>query len=333
MHLKTFTAESLPEAMRYVREHLGDDAVILSTQNDPDSGGVRVTAALEDESEALGGFDGEDGLAAFNLINEALDYHRVPQALMDSLLSAAGQFAGEAPTDVLARAMEMELDFTPLPRKSHDRPLMLLGPPGAGKTATAAKLAAKVRVLGGKATLVTLDSGKAGSLAQITAFAEALGANLREARDTESLQKVIRDCRDNHLIVIDTIGSGPYDHDALRELSQWLAAAEAEGVLVLQAGGDPIETAEAALSYASLGVERMIATKLDSSRRLGGVLSAAYTAGLTLMGVGVSPTIGGGLRSATPDQIARMILPDEEEEDAVEDAADAAPPFAQGEGS
>ncbi len=327
MHLKTFTAESLPEAMRHVREHLGDEAVILSTQNDPDHGGVRVTAALEEDSEPLGAFDGEDGLAAFNLITEALDYHRVPTALMDSLLTAAGQFAGETPSEALARAIETELAFAPLPRKPGGRPLMLMGPPGAGKTATAAKLAAKIRILGGKATLVTLDAGKAGSLAQITAFAEALGANLREARDRGSLQKAIKACGEDHFVVIDTVGSVPYDPEALRELGEWLTAAEADGVLVLAAGGDPIETAEAALSYASVGVEHMIATKLDSSRRLGGVLSAAYTAGLSLMGVGVSPTIGGGLRPATPDHLASLILPEEVEE---EDMSEIARPFALG---
>jgi flagellar biosynthesis protein FlhF len=188
---------------------------------------------------------------------------------------------------------------------------MLIGPPGAGKTATAAKLAAQVRVRGGKATLITLDTGKAGSLAQITAFAEALGANLREAHDANTLKRAVANCPNDHFVVIDSIGSGPYDADALREIRDWLSVSNADGVLIMPAGGDAVETAEAALSYAALGLERMIATKMDSSRRIGGILSAAYTAGLTLMGVGTAPTIGGGLRAANPDQIARIILPAE----------------------
>lgn len=312
MHLKTFTADSLPDAMQQVREHLGEDAVILSTENDPDGSGVRVTAALEDADSPEGLFEGEDDLATFNLINEALDYHRVPLALTDSLLSTIGRFSGHTARETLARAIDAELSFAPLPRQATGYPIMLIGPPGAGKTATAAKLAAQVRVRGGKTTLVTLDTGKAGSLAQITAFAEALGANLREAHDADTLKRAIANCPKDHFVIVDSIGSGPYDQDSLNELSDWLKVSGAEGVLVMPAGGDAVETAEAALAYSSLGIDRMIATKMDSSRRIGGVLSAVYTAGLTLMGVGTAPTIGGGLRAANPYQIARIIVPDEE---------------------
>lgn len=321
MHLKTFTAETLPLAMQQVRAHLGEDAVILTTESDPDGAGVRVTAALEDADAPEGALDGETNLETFNLVNEALDYHRVPLALMDSLLSAVGRHAGLTPRETLAQAIDAELTFAPMPRQATGYPIMLIGPPGGGKTATAAKLAAQVRVRGGKATLITLDTGKAGSLAQITAFAEALGANLREAHDAETLKRAVANCPDDHFVVIDSIGSGPYDHDSLREMTEWLKVSGAEGVLVMPAGGDAVETAEAALAYASLGLDRMIATKMDSSRRIGGILSAAYTAGLTLMGVGTAPTIGGGLRSANPHQIARIILPEDEEADAVGDAS------------
>ena len=48
MRLKSFTADSLPAAMRLVRDMLGPDAVILSTQPADSGRGVRVTAALED---------------------------------------------------------------------------------------------------------------------------------------------------------------------------------------------------------------------------------------------------------------------------------------------
>lgn len=51
MHLRTFTADTSTEAMALVREALGDEAIILATQDDP-SGGVRVTAALETETTA-----------------------------------------------------------------------------------------------------------------------------------------------------------------------------------------------------------------------------------------------------------------------------------------
>ena len=45
MRLRTFTAPSISEAMRQVREVLGDDAVILSTEQVGKQ--VKVSAAIE----------------------------------------------------------------------------------------------------------------------------------------------------------------------------------------------------------------------------------------------------------------------------------------------
>jgi flagellar biosynthesis protein FlhF len=311
MRLKTFIADSLPEAMEQVRERLGDEAIILSTEDDPEGNGVRITAALNEELEEPGIFDGDDGLDAFNRLSEALEYHRVPVGLSDRLMTAAGNMDGDTPTMALASALDLELQFMPLPQGPTERPLLLLGPPGAGKTATAAKLAAQVRVRGKKATMITLDTGKAGGLAQVTAFTEALGAELREARDAESLKRAVSACPDNHFVVIDAIGASPFDGDAMREIADWLELSGAEGVLVIQGGGDPLESAEFAIAYAKAGARRLIATKLDATRRLGGVLSAAHAADLTLMGLGTAPTIGGGLRPVNPVQLSKLILPEE----------------------
>lgn len=313
MHLKTFIADSLPEAMALVREQLGDDAVILSSEPDPDSGGVHVTAALEGDRPEAGLFEAVNGMDALNRLSTALAFHRIPTDLCDRLVIAAGAADAGNLNEALVAAIEAEVPFTAFPSAPTPRPLLLLGPPGSGKTATAAKLAAQVRVRGGRTTLITLDTGKAGGLAQIGAFAEALGAPLREANDAASLRRAVKACPDTHFVVIDAIGASPFDVDAMRELSDWLEAANAEGILVMQASSDSFEAAETACAYAEVGAGAYIPTKLDACRRIGGIVSAADQARLPLMAAGTSPTIGGGLRAITPGQLARLILPDEEE--------------------
>ena len=52
--MKTFSADTMSEAMMLVREHFGENAIIVSTQTDEDGIGVRITAAIdqvEDEYE------------------------------------------------------------------------------------------------------------------------------------------------------------------------------------------------------------------------------------------------------------------------------------------
>ena len=51
MRLKSFHAPSMVEAMRLVRDALGDDAIIVATREE--EGGVRLTAAIDDVEEPL----------------------------------------------------------------------------------------------------------------------------------------------------------------------------------------------------------------------------------------------------------------------------------------
>ncbi len=58
MRLKSYIAPSMAEAMQLIRQELGDDAIIVSTQRAAGGKGVRITAALEptDTDELPGGW-------------------------------------------------------------------------------------------------------------------------------------------------------------------------------------------------------------------------------------------------------------------------------------
>ncbi|MBF0306560.1 MAG: GTP-binding protein, partial [Alphaproteobacteria bacterium] len=63
MRLKSYTAPSMAEAMHLVRQELGEDAIIVSTQRAVGGKGVRITAALEPEdaeAEIGGALAGHD---------------------------------------------------------------------------------------------------------------------------------------------------------------------------------------------------------------------------------------------------------------------------------
>ena len=89
-----------------------------------------------------------------------------------------------------------------------ERPLLVKGEPGTGKTVLAIEVA------------------------------KALGVPLREAPDAERLGQVLGDCPSDHLIVIDTVGVNPYDAEDCRPLRLAARIARAEPLLVLPAGGD-----------------------------------------------------------------------------------------------
>ncbi len=68
---------------------------------------------------------------------------------------------------------------------------MLVGPPGAGKTLTCAKLAARHVLRGAAPGVITADGQRAGASAQLAAFTGVLGLTLAVAPTPATLGKAL----------------------------------------------------------------------------------------------------------------------------------------------
>ena len=253
MRIRNLTADSMPEAMALVRAQLGVDAVILSTDSNGVDGKVRVTAALEDDDPN----DQELQFAgartnAIDSLTGTLSFHRLPDTLSNRMLRIAARLDLSDAAIALGGALDAELRFAKLTDLTHDRPIMLVGPPGAGKTSTAAKLCTLARLADCGTRMITLDSVKAGGLAQITTYGDALGAQVAAARDPDELMEKLRDQPENTLTLIDTVGANPFDRQELAMLRQVADRAQAITVLVLPAGGDVVESAEVAMAFSEV---------------------------------------------------------------------------------
>ena len=197
MHLKRYRGKTLKEALRAVRQDLGPDALVLSTQVVQDRGprgwlggtvveiaaaierpdvadvsGVRHTVndPIERELEALAarlGASGlEPGIARAVAASHPIEKRRTASAgnlhttLAAQLQSLAAADDGFAPVEVF------------------------VGPPGAGKTTTIAKIAAQQRSRQGRRLgLVAADGYRVGAVEQLRLYAEVIGAPLTVAPD------------------------------------------------------------------------------------------------------------------------------------------------------
>src|ERR1700722_10413929 len=148
MRLKSFHGNSLTDAMRLVREALGENAIIVATRDD-DAGGVRVTAAIDEaapkpaEWPAAKSLEPPEGSEAVEIIAEALTRHQVPPHIAERLLATATQFANDDPVLALGAAFDTHMEFQPIIDDRPGKPLILIGLPGVGKTLSIAKLATK----------------------------------------------------------------------------------------------------------------------------------------------------------------------------------------------
>src|SRR5882672_5708607 len=170
MRLRTFTAKTMPEAMALVRDQLGIDAIILSTGRV--NGGISVTAAT-DPAETASSREAAPADRAtpepvndpFEDLHETLIAHGTPAPIVERVLTAALERAAPDPLGALADGLAAVFSFAPLSERPVNRPLMLVGPPGAGKTVATAKLATRAVLAGRRPTVVSTDTVRAGGIA------------------------------------------------------------------------------------------------------------------------------------------------------------------------
>jgi flagellar biosynthesis protein FlhF len=259
--------------------------------------------APHDQEAAIGGVD-------FNRIKRALEFHNVPRLLAADLFKSARVMATEDAASALAYALDLRFTLDPIPALPR-RPIMLIGPPGAGKTVTAAKLAARAVLLGRGVDIISTDAVRAGAKEQMESFTSILKEDLvcvNSAAELEAELKDIREREPKRPCIIDTPGTNPYSRTELRDLRKFVRALDIEPVLVAAAGGDAGELSDTAQIFSTLGVERMIVTRIDAARRLGGILAAADSTKLSLAQFSMTPYIGRGLSTMNPMSLSRLLL-------------------------
>ncbi len=304
MRLRSFSGRTMNEAMGLVRQHLGADAIIVSTQEDED-GLMSVTAALDADlalpADAV-------GPSAIDAIGAALDAHGLAPDLAEKIVAAVLPYDTEEPLVALASALATLYPFKPVAAEETKRRVFLAGPPGGGKTVTAAKLAARFVFAGKRVRLITADAQRAGAAEQLAAFAKILNVPMERAEDSSQLAAAAAAADPAELVIIDGPGINPY---VAAERSDWkalAAAAKAEPLLVLPAGGDLVDALDMARIFAVDGCTRLVVTRLDLSHRLGSVLAVADELRLPYAEAGVSPAIADGLSPFNPVLLGRLLL-------------------------
>ena len=292
MRIQKFEGATMRDAIAKVKAELGDQAVIISTRQvrrgllgtateisvaiddddaprshtGPSSGGPvapRATTPDADVEKLINPLRGElRSLRA--MVRTSGDSRATTE--MRSELAALRKLVEELSKREPARRKTAAVESdptTPLVRASTARALMLVGPTGAGKTTTIAKLAARAALIEGKRVkLVTLDNYRVGGVDQIRTFAELIGIPLEVADSPRDLVEILDDNYD--LVLIDTAGRSPRDTASIAELAAELPELpQIEVHLVVPAASSSAAIDELARRYQPLGLARLLVTKVD----------------------------------------------------------------------
>lgn len=154
--------------------------------------------------------------------------------------------------------------------------IALVGPTGAGKTTTIAKLAARWSLQHGtrELALVSTDAHRIGAREQLMSYARILGAPLLTANDGKELARVLERLKSKKLVLIDTAGMGPRDVRLAEQLAiLQKGAPRARVLLALPAHGEAHALEEIVRSFAPITPTACVLTKVDEAASLGAVLS------------------------------------------------------------
>ena len=246
----------------------------------------------------------------FRDYQKRLGRHGITDRFVGALTEAAGRGRASRDPERLAGALAEVLRFAPI-EPVPQTPIMLVGQTGAGKTSSAAKLAARAAQAGGRFAFISADVGRAGAIEQLTTYAEALDTRFWAVESPQDVANILRRDRPQEAIVLDTPGVSPFARADVAAVKAFREASGAEPILVIPASGDVAEHTDWVQAFTDIGVRRCIVTKFDTSRRVGAALSAVFRSGMALAHFSEAPFIADGLVDANPDYIASRLLLDQ----------------------
>jgi signal recognition particle subunit SRP54 len=174
--------------------------------------------------------------------------------------------------NILGEKKELKLK----PKKNK---IMLLGLYGAGKTTTIAKLGNYFQKRGHKTALVGLDVHRPAAKEQLKQLAEQNNLtafiDLEETNALKTYQNFKKDLEKYEVVLIDTAGRHTLDDDLIKEIKELGDEIQpTETILVMPADIGQAAKQQAQEFKEALNITGVIITRMDSSAKAGGALTA-----------------------------------------------------------
>lgn len=194
------------------------------------------------------------------------------------------------------------------------RVIVMVGPTGVGKTTTIAKLAANFTFVDFHSTaFITLDTYRISAAEQLRTFAEIIGIPIKVVFSPSDLEEAIQSFNDRDIIFIDTAGRSPYNQDQMEELAQFISVARPdETILVLSVNTDSNDLIRIYERFNTIGVNKLIFTKLDETTRYGQLLNVFNEIKTPLAYFTTGQSVPDDIEVPDAQNIARMLLRKEE---------------------
>ena len=201
------------------------------------------------------------------------------------------------------------------PEMGRKKVMMLVGPTGVGKTTSIAKLAARYSYLMEKkykVGLVVLDTYRIGAVEQLMQYARMMKLGIETVVDPPEFSHALESLQYCDYILIDTMGSSPYDRDKISKIYECLEGNTTQYTIdVVLVVPSSIKYEDLLITYdkfSSLGIDSLMFTKLDETMGFGNIFSLAYDTKKPISYFSVGQEVPEDLVTASSDFLIECLL-------------------------
>jgi flagellar biosynthesis protein FlhF len=180
-----------------------------------------------------------------------------------------------------------------------------IGPTGAGKTTTLAKLAAQARLEHGKSVaVICLDHFRVGAIDQWQRYSKLMQIPVFSPASSEELRSLLA-TNPAELLLVDTPSVGSREDAAMRAFSELshLSRRATHVLLLLPAWLRGTDAEKLVGHYSHFSPTGLVVTKLDECDAMGGILQAAMIASLPIQYLCRGPRVPEHLEAASKKKI------------------------------
>lgn len=339
MKLKSYFSATVEAAVEIARKELGDEALLVNAR--PSAPEMRHLGAYEvvfgtmkaarGSASASSVVTSTDRATADGLARDVAGMRRQIENLSQRL-SGAHLFADGADSsasNIYQRLTDNELDASiaqkvaqgtaleqffevdaTLGRRGATRAIVALcGPPGAGKTTTLVKLAARFGLASRKpAQIITTDVYRIAAADQLRSLASILGIGCDVAETPLALAQALEEHRSKEFVFIDTPGLAKGEMEDGEDLARLIAThPEIDTHLVLPASMKLADMARVIERYAMFQPKKLLFTRLDETDRYGALINEAARRSLPLSFLATGQQIPDDIEPATKARLAELV--------------------------